>query len=396
VLSNRLTHASNDLHVAVVHSEEEFDALQNDWDELVDNSNQCVYFLRWSWNRLWWKAYAPLEGRLYLVVCRDQSGQLVGLAPLYWRRASTPTIPSLNELLFLGTGIPIISSEHLDLITRRGYEQQVAEAVAETVLQDRSVDRLWLSEIPITSIALPHFRRAIGEQHHLTICNRSHYVDTRMSWDEFKDTLGRASRTKLSRSTRRLDRLGTCEFHFVETQEELEPAMNDLVRLHQARWRSKGERGSFAMGSFERFLKEAMQSTLDDGRLRLWTLALNGETAAVLLAFLDNGVAHYFQGGFDPKYARDSLGTVMFGLCIRACIEAETIRQFNFMGGDAAYKAHWTELGLDSVALDWLRPGVRSSLFRIYETGELAGKSLLRTVVPKTIRAARRRRKRST
>jgi CelD/BcsL family acetyltransferase involved in cellulose biosynthesis len=394
VLSNKLTNASNDLHVAVVHSEEEFDALKNDWDELVDNSNQCVYFLRWSWNRLWWKAYAPLEGQLYLIVCRDQSGQLLGLAPLYWRRASTPTIPSLKELLFLGTGIPIISSEHLDLITRRGYEQQVCEAMAAKVLQDRSVDRLWLSEIPITSIALPHFRRAIGEQHHLAICNRSHYVDTRITWNEFNASLGKSTRAKLARCTRRLYSLGSCEFHCVKTSDELEPAMNHLVQLHQARWRSKGEPGSFAMKSFEKFLKEAMQSTLADGRLRLWTLSLNGETAAALLAFLDNGVAHYFQGGFDPKYAKDSLGTAMFGLCIRACIETESIRQFNFMGGDAAYKAHWTELGVDSVALDWLRPGVRSSLVRIYETSELAGKSLWRTVVPQTIQAARRRRKR--
>jgi CelD/BcsL family acetyltransferase involved in cellulose biosynthesis len=168
--------------------------------------------------------------------------------------------------------------------------------------------------------------------------------------------------------------------------------MDDLVRLHQARWTSKGEPGSFVRGSFEEFLREAMRTTLADGRLRLWTLALNGETVAVLLAFLDHGIAHYFQGGFDPKFARHSLGTAMFALCIRACIEAETIVQFNFMGGDAEYKAHWTELGLDSVAVAWLRPGVRSSLFLLSETGGIAGKSLLRAVVPKRIRAARRRR----
>lgn len=391
MLSNSATHLSKDLHVEVLHSTEEFDALKTDWDELLDNSNQSVYFLRWSWNRLWWKTYAPLEGRLYLIVCYNQAGQLVGLAPLYWRRASTHAVPGLNEVLFLGTGTPITTSEHLDLIARRGYEQQVAEVMVAKVLEDRSVDRLWLSEIPITSIVLPHFRRAIGE-HDLTLCNRSHYVDTRMSWKEFLGTLGSSTRARLARCTRRLSKLGNSEFRCVETNDELESVMDELVRLHQARWRSKGEPGSFALESFEKFLKEAMCSSLADGRLRLWTLTLNGKTVAALLAFLDNGIAHYFQGGFDPKFARDSPGTVMFGLCIRACIETETIRQFNFMGGDAAYKAHWTELGLDSVAFEWLRPGVRSSLFRIYETSELAGKSLLRTVVPKTIRAARRKR----
>jgi CelD/BcsL family acetyltransferase involved in cellulose biosynthesis len=383
---------ANDLRVEVIYSDEGFDALEKEWDELLDDSNQHVYFLRWSWNRLWWKAYAPRNGQLYLVTCHDSSGRLVGIAPLYWRQASTALIPSLNEVLFLGTGIPITTSEHLDLIARRGYEQQVSEAVAAMVLQDRSVDRLWLSEIPITSIALPHFRRALGQQHFLGLCNRSHYVDTNLSWDAFRKTLGKSTRTKLERCARRLSGFASCEFRCVATNEELEPAMDDLVRLHQARWLSKGEPGSFALASFEKFLKEAMRVTLAEERLRLWTLALDGETAAVLLAFLDNGTAHYFQGGFDPRFAKDSMGTAMFASCIRACIEAETISQFNFMGGDAEYKTHWTDLGLDSVALAWLRPGVRSSLFRIYETGGTAGKSLLRTVVPKRIRAARRRR----
>jgi CelD/BcsL family acetyltransferase involved in cellulose biosynthesis len=182
----------------------------------------------------------------------------------------------------------------------------------------------------------------------------------------------------------------------VETQEELEPAMDALVHLHQALWRSKGEPGSFALGSFEEFLRGAMRSALAEGRLRLWTIELDGKPAAVLLAFLDNGIAHYFQGGFDPIYSKYSLGTVMLGSCILACLDEQPVRQFNFMGGDALYKARWTSLGSDSVELDWLRPGVRASLFQIYKSGARKGKSFLRTVVPEVIRATRRaaRRKR--
>ena len=190
----------------------------------------------------------------------------------------------------------------------------------------------------------------------------------------------------------KLTRFGSWSFRCVETADELEPAMEELIRLHQARWQSKGEPGSFSLRPFKDFLVEAMRSALKDGRLRLWSMTIDGKTAAALVAFLDNGVAHYFQGGFDPKYKKDSLGMVMFGLCIRACIEDQAIHRFNFMGGDAAYKEHWTNLGLDSVTLEWLRPGIRSSLFRMYEKGEFAGKSVLRALVPKAVRAARRKR----
>lgn len=380
---------SSVLRVDVLTDEADFDSIKDDWDGVLDESVQYVYFLRWSWNRLWWSTHAPPSSRLYLIACYDTSGELVGLAPLYWRRHATAGV---RELVFLGTGIHTSTSEHLDLIARRGYERNVAEAIAGYLMQAKDLDRLWLSEIPITSVVLPHFRRAIGRRQSIGLCNRSHYIDTTVDWDKFRSGLGKSMRANLGYYTRKLFKSHDCEFRRVETREDLEPAMEALVQLHQARWRSKGEPGSFALPSFEGFLKEAMRSSLAEGRLRLWTLTLNGHTAAVLLAFLDNGIAHYFQGGVDPRYAKASLGTVMCGLCIRACIEEKDVSEFDFMGGDPSYKERWTGSTRDSVVLEWLRPGVRSQLFTISEQGRQAGRSFLRQLIPEAIKAARRRR----
>ena len=379
------------LSVDVLNNETDFDEIKGEWDELLNDSNQRVYFLRWSWNRLWWKTHAPPQSRLYLVTCRDSSRHLVGLAPLYWRRISRAGVQH-GEVLFLGTGIPITISEHLDLIARRGYEKQVAETIASHIIRDENVDRLWLNEIPITSIMLPHFRRVIGQHQSVRVCNRSHFIDTRVTWDDFTKSLSKSTRHNLAYYLRRLFKQHNCRFGKVEAPDQLEPAIDDLIRLHQARWQAKGEPGSFSLPGFEQFLKEAIQSSFAEGQLRLWTLGVGEQTAAVLLAFVDKGVAHYFQGGFDPAFAKDSVGTVMLGLCIRACIESEDILEFDFMGGDAAYKERWTKSGWDSVVFERLRPGVRSSLFRVYESGERAGKSFVRMVMPEAIRLARRKR----
>jgi CelD/BcsL family acetyltransferase involved in cellulose biosynthesis len=379
------------LSVEVLRDESDFDKLKPDWDELLDSSNQSVYFLRWDWNRIWWKVYKPADSHLYLIVCRNLSGEMVGLAPLYWRRTSGSVLPKLAELCFLGTGISITTSEHLDIITRYGFEKDVAEAIAAIILKDDKVDRLWLNEIPITSVTLPHLHRTIG-QSRLSAKTRSYHVDTRVDWQSFKLSLGRSTRTKLDRCTNRLFKTFSCEFRSVGSSVELESATRSLVQLHQARWQLKGERGSFALPGVEELLSGAMRSSFADRRARVWTLTLNGHTAAVLLAFVSDGIAHYFQGGFDPEYAKYSLGTVMFGLCIRACIESSDIHTFDFMGGDDSYKEHWTKLGRDSVELEWLRPGIRSSFFRVFQQGERVGKSFLRMVIPEVIRAARRRR----
>jgi CelD/BcsL family acetyltransferase involved in cellulose biosynthesis len=376
-----LSRQSRLLKTEVFETVAEFDAFENDWNDLLEDSNQAVFFLRWNWNRLWWQAYAPGKGRPYLVVCRDSNERVVGLAPLYWREYQ-----GLREVLFLGTGISITTSEHLDLISRRGYEQAVGQSIAARILTDPEVGRVLLGEIPITSTVLPHFRRAMSGQQRIQICNRSHYIDTSVDWNAFNASLSKSMRTNLSYYTRKLFKTHKCHFRTVEAEDELTPAMHSLVRLHQARWSSKGERGAFGLPGVENFLREVMQASLGEGRLKLWTLELDGQTAAVLLAFVNNGVANYFQGGFDPTFAKESLGTVMCGLCIRACIESPDINEFNFMGGDPSYKERWTRSSRDSVMFEWLRPGIRSLLYRIGEQGENASKSFFRLVTPTTIR----------
>jgi len=315
---------------------------------------------------------------------------------LYWRKHPFAGISHLPELCFIGTGVTTSTSEQLDLIARRGYEQAVAAAIAEYIVQAPDVDRVWLSEVPITSIMLPHFRRSLGSHQAMEICNRSHYVNTQQSWESFNRGLRKSMRTNVSYYTRRLFKLFDCKFRTVTTPEELESAMDAFVRLHQARWQSKGELGSFALPSFEDFLKEAMRASLVEGRLRLWTLELSGVTAAVLLGFVDNGVAHYFQGGFDPVFAKESLGTVMCGLCIKDCIEAVDIKEFNFMGGDPAYKERWTSFSRDSVTFEWLRPSLRTQSFAVVEQSKLVSRAFFRLVTPtivrESVKAARRRR----
>jgi CelD/BcsL family acetyltransferase involved in cellulose biosynthesis len=186
--------------------------------------------------------------------------------------------------------------------------------------------------------------------------------------------------------TRRLFKLYDCKFRSIDRLEDLDPVIEAFVELHQARWQSKGQSGSFALPSFEAFLRNAVYSSCIEGRVKLWALDLTGRVAAVLLAFQDNGVAHYFQGGFDPAYARHSLGTVMCGLCIRACIESKDVNEFDFMGGDPSYKERWTQSSCDSVVLEWLPRNVGSQLVRISEVGESAGRSFLRLVTPDVLK----------
>ena len=108
--------------LALVSADGGLDALQSEWDELLEHSDQGAFFLRWRWNRSWWRMYAPAGSRLYLVLFRDSSRRLDGLAPLFWQQSRHWGLVRPRVLQFLGTGIDVLTSEYLDVIARRGHE----------------------------------------------------------------------------------------------------------------------------------------------------------------------------------------------------------------------------------------------------------------------------------
>lgn len=80
-------------------------------------------------------------------------------------------------------------------------------------------------------------------------------------------------------------------------------------------------------------MEETLCDALRYDRARLWMLFLDGQCVAVLQAFVDRGVVHYFQGGFKNGYDKHHLGTVMLALSLRDCLQADGIDEFDFMGG---------------------------------------------------------------
>jgi CelD/BcsL family acetyltransferase involved in cellulose biosynthesis len=364
VLARRVFVSATALQVELLATEAEFDALQTAWDQLLAESDQRVFFLNWSWNRLWWRTYAPPESRLFLLACRDAEGNLLGLAPFYWQQRRWAGVPHIRDLNFLGTGAGIKTSEHLDVFARRGFERACAEAFAAFLLQRSDWDRLWLWNIPEQSKVLPHLQRGLGAAARTSLCDQFYYTATDVDWETIKRGWSGQISHNLERQMKKLYKDYAVKFHRVKTPAELEPVLDEFVRLHQMRWTAKGESGSFAYPKFEAFLRTAIRQALAEDRLGFWSLELQGQCVATLLTFIDNGVAHYFQGGFDINYAKYSLGSVMIAQCIQDCIADPAIREFDFMGGGAVYKDSWTKNTRAAYELELFRPGWRAALYQ--------------------------------
>jgi CelD/BcsL family acetyltransferase involved in cellulose biosynthesis len=374
----------------IVSAVDDFRKLESEWDSLLEQSDQRTFFLRWSWNWLWWSYFAPADSQLHIVCCRGRGGTLLGIAPFY--TLSRQVLPGLRirELALIGMSIHLKTSEYVDLFAARGKEHAVGEAVAAALERDGKWDQLSLLRVPAESLVAGAFMQRMGSQGRSSVCDRAHQIDTSAGWQHYKQGLGRSMRRNVEYYGRRLAKRHACEFALAQTPDVLAPAIDDFVRLHQARWRAAGEPGIFSRPTVCEFVKAAIWQNLPQDRVRLWTLKLDGRVEAALLGFLDNGVLHYFQKGFNPSFLDDDIGTAMLAHCIRACCDDEGIRVFDFMGGGAKYKAMWATHERATTLHEVRRRNFRTSADAALQGAWIAARTTYRWMVPQQLREFRR------
>ena len=113
--------------------------------------------------------------------------------------------------------------------------------------------------------------------------------------------------------------------------------MDDLLALHEARWRSRGEPGVLADPAVQDFHRNAAPALAAEGMLRLYRMGIGGTVAAVYYGFAWRGRSYAYLGGFDPDMPRLSPGALIMRHAIGAAI-AEGCAAFDFLRGGEAYK----------------------------------------------------------
>jgi CelD/BcsL family acetyltransferase involved in cellulose biosynthesis len=293
-------------------------------------------------------------------------------------------------LLFIGTGVGVKTSEYLDVFARSGSERAFIEAAAACLADGAQWDRLSLTGMPAEASLGAELVRALSLRASSEVCDEARYIDTSVGWGDYKRSLGRSMRRNVEYYARRLFAKYTCEFHKVIEASEVDGAITDLVRLHQARWRAIGELGTLGLPGVEPFLRDTVRDSFAEDRARLWTLKIDGTVEAVLLGFCDDGVLHYFQKGFNPAFTAEDLGTAMLGLCVKDCFEDEQIKAFDFMGGVAPYKSMWARERRLMERREATRLNGRAACYQAVVQGRELAARAYRTITPQVVQSARR------
>lgn len=334
----RGTHSLSGWKSTVVTTEEEFDALESDWNCLTRES-ACTVFQHFDWLRTWWKHFGP-RGRCRLhIVVLSYNSNIVGIAPLYIDATPVFGVIPVRRVCFLGRR----TSDYLDVIAKRGFERKVAERLLLHFQFIRSHwDVVLLEDIPEHSATRTLLCEAATDAGFFVRCEVTEYcpqISLPDSWDAYLKKLPKKARHEIRRRERLLKHHFDLQFESVHDHEMFDQAFADFIALHQHRWNARNEPGTFADPVCRAFQCEAASRLFRHGLVRLNFLKLNGRRSVGSYTFVhDSTYALYLLGMHCIGRAGSfSPGLVMCSFDLRQAIQ-EGQCVFDFMRGTEAYK----------------------------------------------------------
>jgi len=336
--------------------------LAPEWEALVERARCPSIFLTPQWLQPWWNFYGQ-NLQLALLAARDERGALVGLAPLASRTERRLGWKEVRRLEFLGSfGV---ASDHLDVLVEQDREHDIAQAILSALFR-ATWDELVLADLAEDSIAVRLLGRFATEsgcevrQRAGSVCP---YVALPTSWCEYLATLSRNHREQWRARERRLREACGAITRSVASAEELGPALDDLMILHERRWAGRGPlgRGAFFFPEFRAFHRDVSRRFFERGWVELIWLEVNGRPIAMQYNFDFGGTTHYYLSGFDPEWQRFSPGLVLMGTAMARSIERKQ-SEFDFLRGDELYKARWANRVRRTTTIEIRRPGLGRAL----------------------------------
>jgi CelD/BcsL family acetyltransferase involved in cellulose biosynthesis len=294
------------------------DEARDDWSRLADRQDNV--FATWEWATSWWRVYG--RGRRQQIYAAHRAdGAIAAIIPLSLAGAGPVSIAR-----FIGHG----PADQLGPVCAPGDRGAAAEALRRLATDRRPsagmvvVDRMradegWTQALGGHVLAREKFPLlALGGQ----------------GWEEWLAARSPNFRQYARGRERRLRRDHELSFRLVTSVDERKRAFETLVALHRARW---GSRSTTFDPDRLRFYGAFTDLAARRGWLRLWMAEIDGGPAAAWLGFRFGGADSFYQSGWDPRWDRAGVGSVLLLHTLREAFH-DGMREYRMLVGDEPYK----------------------------------------------------------
>jgi CelD/BcsL family acetyltransferase involved in cellulose biosynthesis len=309
--------------LSVTFSEDARDFARRDWRDLVRSDPAGTFFHTPRYLKAYWEEFHAELDLLLAFVERD--GEAVGACA--FERLG-------GELRFLG-GTEV--TDYLGPVATEGMQDEVAVALVDALVARDDWDSADLRNMPEDSAWLPALQAALtrdGLWHQTEDQDVCPYLPLPETWDEYLAKLPSKLRHEIKRKARRLEsEAGEFSLEFA-TRDTLAGDLERFVELHRS---SEGPKGKFMQPGMEIFFRRLADAFLDEEIFRLGFLRVKGERVAGAIGYRFGDRFYLYNSAFDHAWRPLSVGMVLVGEMIRACIE-DGLTGFDMLKGGLEYK----------------------------------------------------------
>jgi CelD/BcsL family acetyltransferase involved in cellulose biosynthesis len=327
------------LELITIHNAKDFYALRNEWNDLLEKSDQNTIFLRWEWLYIWWQVYGTGPNQLCIYIIKD-NGRLVAIAPFY----RTKKYLFFSEMRFLGSNV--ICSDYLNIILTKNREDALMDFLLSALDEAKSWDALELKNMLSSSssvAAVESFFEGRGYKASLvrenTVCP---YVYLNSPWENISDSFSSQIRNIVSRKSKKLEKNFTVSYFNVKSDEDIKKNLPEFLRLSRLRFNEKKMHSPFLDSKFYAFHEKIISELSKKHMVKFDFLKVNDTLMAGTYIYRYNKRDYYYQSGFDPAWSNYSPGTLLFYHSIKNAHDTGQ-EEYDFLQGDEDYKGKWTE-----------------------------------------------------
>lgn len=349
-------------------SEEEFNSLTDQWQELLFRSNADRLFLSWHWMHSWWTTYADdSKDSLLLVGVYDDDNTLLCLAPLYQSKERLKQVLPFTRTQFLGTkasGSAGFRTEYLEFITDRQAPDQCIDLILAYLTRHSNSGELLLNDLVIDSAT---YRQLValnvkkGFYQRPQERDQAYGIDTKGTFNNYIASLGKNSRLKTYNRRTLLNTLGDVVLEPV-TADNYPDVLTMLTDFHRSRWEQE-----ISYKSHQQFLAQLTES--GDIRISGIIIRLDGNVIGCTFDLISDNRSYNFQIGYSDDVSKKiSMGSLTLGYAIELYYDDVPIKYYDFMAGEGKnsnYKSRIAEPGKELCRLQTLVSPVLAMVYKV-------------------------------
>jgi len=336
------------IRIEVFRNAADLEALKGDFDRLAKGA----VMQRLSWLLPWIKSYQSTHSLHVLVAYKGE--RVSGIFPL----AETQLPVTGRSLVFMGSGKAC--SDDLGILVEPSDSDEIAESFATWLAESQSCcrwDHLDLDGVRESNRTMEFFGRCLESRTGSRFERKSSpccwAASVEGGFHEYKVRLTKRARKIIRQAESTIDS-GVATFDIAATLEQALNYLNEIERMHQARWQEQDIEGCFTSKTFGNFLRSAIcnmwgdrwshgplapkSMTESEGqRVHVGLLRIDGVPAAGCVCYRDRDALAMYLTGMNPSLAESRPGWMLNTCIIKHAIELGCTR-FDFLRGDEEYK----------------------------------------------------------